>query len=320
MRFILNADANQKQNPAYSGVAAINTNKPAIYNGAEMLNAQYYGGADIIAVLRAYGTKDGDYVIIPAGSEWWTRNGGTVTITDEIVATYINGAWVKGDYRATATINAPTATVTCTENIALGQTYTITVTPTGDNIVSAVVINGTSYSVSANGQYTFTAQKENTISVQTVVGHKVYFVVPTSAVVDGGAIIDGGIKAVEHGGSFTFTVAASEGYKVTGVSGATSNGNGKYTVSNVTSNKTVTITTEKLYKVTYSGDNVSITADVGNGAWVDNGATVTFTISVNDGYTLMDVSNATKVDATTYTATVNGADLVVKATAAKNDE
>ena len=110
-----------------------------------------------------------------------------------------------------------------------------------------------------------------------------------------------------------------------GVTNATNNGDGTYTVSNVTADTVVTVSVEKLYKVTYSGANTMASADElgtvadGFSTWVENGTTLTFTVTAASGYTLLTVDGTTKNEDGTYTATVNGADLSVAAVVLKSD-
>ena len=268
----------------------------------------------------------GDKLVIEAGTTIWGATNVAYKFTEKVEWIYsanpndANRTWSRVLGGVTVSATANNATVSGSGTFAVGETYTLNVAPVGDYLISAVIVNSKELPLNASNTYTFTVEQSNTINVETVVGYKVYFTVPTGAAVNGGEIANGGFKAVASGNELTFSVAASEGYKLTGVSGATNNGDGTYTISSVTADTTVTVSVEKLYKVTYSGENASVTANVANGAWVDNGTTVTFTVTANSGCTLLGVSNATKVNATTYTATVSGADLNIVATALKNDE
>ncbi|MBQ7912997.1 MAG: hypothetical protein IJ308_04525 [Clostridia bacterium] len=281
-----------------------------------------FGGTDMIGKIAL-----GDTIVIEEGTTIWSANNVAYKFTEKVEWIYsanpndANRNWSRVHGGVTVSATADNATVSGAGTFAVGETYTLNVAPVGDYIISSVIVNSEELPLNANNTYTFTVEQSNVIEVQTVVGHKVYFTVPEGAAisVDGNAVANGGFVAVASGDALTFSVAASEGYKLTGVMGATDNGDGTYTVSNVTANVTVTVSVEKLYKVTYSGENVSISADVADGTWVDNGTKVTFTIGVDTGYTLINVENATKIDATTYTATVNGADLEVKVNAKAND-
>ena len=257
----------------------------------------------------------GDKVVIEAGTTIWGAGTVAYKFTEKVEWIYsgnpadANRNWsrVIGDVTVSAT--AENASVTGAGTFAVGETYTVNVTPTGDYLVSKVTINDKELSLNESNVYTFTVEQNNTINVETVAGHKVYFTIPEGITVDGGALSNGSFKSVADGGTLTFSVSANEGYKLLGVSGATDNGNGTYTVSNVTSNMTVSISVEKLYRVTYSGSNATVTANVASGAYVENGTQITVTAKADDGYTVIGATNATKVTKTTYTATVNGADL-----------
>ncbi len=268
----------------------------------------------------------GDKVVIEAGTTIWSANNVAYTFTEKVEWIYAgpNSAaaditWSRVLGGVTVSSKTTNANVSGVGTFAVGNTYTLTATPDDGYLISSVIVNNTELPLTANNTYTFTVAQSNTIKVTAEQGKTITFVVPEGAKVDGGEISNNGIKVVANGGSLTFSVAATEGYKITGVANVTNNNDGTYTVSNVTADTTVTVTVDKLYKVTYSGENASITTDnVANGAYVDNGTTVTFTVSADSGCTLVGVANATKVNATTYTATVNGADLTVTATALEN--
>ena len=267
----------------------------------------------------------GDKVVIEAGTTIWGANKVAYKFTDKVEWIYsanpadANRTWSRVRGGVTVTATAENSSVSGSGTFALGETYILNVAPNDGYLISSVIVNGNDLSLNASNVYDFIVARQNTIEVSAVIGHKVTFNCE-GATVDGGAITNGEFKTVAHGSSLTFSASASEGYKLLGVDGATDNGDGTYTVANVTSEKTVTIRTEKLYKVTYSGNNASITANVASGTWVDNGTTVTFTVSAESGCILAEVKNATKVNATTYTATVNGADLNVVATALNSDD
>ncbi|MBQ2769144.1 MAG: hypothetical protein IJF44_04140 [Clostridia bacterium] len=61
---------------------------------------------------------------------------------------------------------------------------------------------------------------------------------------------------VNAGGSVTFSVTVGDGYVLSSVEGATDNGDGTYTIANVIENKTVTVTTKQVIKLT--ADSISL--------------------------------------------------------------
>ena len=308
----------------YQGAMAIDTAKPVLYNGMSVAKAWSYGPYSMVSLLGYQAANDGDWFCIPAGATFYTPNNGSLTFADEAIYTFVDGAWKKGDYRATISITANASTVSGLEHIAKGKTYSFTITPGSGSTVAKVTINGKEVAVSANNRYTLTAEATNTVVVETIGGYSVTFNVANGIIVDDGAITNGAIRAVVSGGSLTFKVEAVEGHRIGNVIGATDNGDGTYTVSNVTANKTVTITSVKQYKVTYVGNNTSVYApEYGWGydnfeIWLDNNATVTFTVDADNGYTVMSVSGVTNNFDGTYTLTVNGSDFTVTATVVAN--
>ncbi|MBR1974311.1 MAG: hypothetical protein IKA20_00500 [Clostridia bacterium] len=319
IRLWLDGIANKKVlNRDIRGNMIINASKPALFNGIAVTNAFYYGPEDLVSLVGHVGTKDGDYFVIPAGSVWWTETNGSVTFTEEVFCTYVKGNWLKGDHRATIEVSANRASVSGVDTVANGQTYTFTITPDSGYVVSSVTVNGVKQALSANNSYTFTAKAANTIQVETVVGYEVTFDVPVQVTVNGGAIGNGSKVAVAQGNSLTFSVAVETGYKLASVTNATKNGDGTYMVT-PTANTIVTFAVEQLWQVTYSGSNATISAQangtaIANGAWVENGTAVTFTVSANSGYTLMSVAGATQNSDGTYSTTVNSANVSVSAT------
>ncbi|MBE5742964.1 MAG: hypothetical protein E7360_06605, partial [Clostridiales bacterium] len=236
----------------------------------------------------------GDKVVIEAGTTIWGANV-AYKFTEKIEWIYAanpdpDRTWSRVRGGVTVSATADNATVSGAGTFAVGETYNLNVAPTGDYLISAVIVNNKVLPLNESNTYTFTVEQSNTIKIETVVGHKVYFTTPEGAVVNGGAISNGGFDVVAHGNDFTFTVSVNEGYKLLGVTGATNNGDGTYTVSNVTADTTVTVSVEKLYKVTYSGENANFESNVSNGAWADNGTIVNITITPNDGYVVTAVT------------------------------
>lgn len=303
-----------------SYVAVDNSKGISVVNGVEMLNySMAYGQANDLLAIRGgeYGENYSDYIMIPAGSMWWTTQG-SLTFTEEIFFTYAEtynekkeliDAWVKGDYRATANVTVNNATVSGVEHIYKGQTCSFTVTPESTYTVSSVKVNGTVLPLTANNTYTFTAVAgNNEIVIETVPGYNVTFDIGEGITVDGGAITDGMIKAVENGQTLTFTVAANSGYRLGEVTGATSKGNNTYEVSAA---DTVTITAVKQWTVTYNIPE-HVTATFGgqsvsgeNSVVVDAG-TYSAEVSANTGYILKAVTaNGTPLTGNSVTVNDN---------------
>lgn len=293
----------------------------------------WYGGASgaytashSLIGLRAtdiLGATNGDVLTIKADAKiiFRTASGaeGYRTFGKDVVYTYVDGAWQAGDLNTTATYSVSNATISGDEEVIIGKAYNFTVTPNSGYIVSSVKVNGNTVAINETNTYSFVAGATNEIVVETLLGYNVMFSIATGAMVDSGAIANGTIKAVASGSSLTFTVTAESGYRVGTVTGATSNGDGTYTVV-PTADTTITITAVKQWTVTYSLTNV--TASV-NGISVSNGASVvvdegtyTVTITPNSGYGISSVTGATSNGDGTYTATVTS-DITVSAVASK---
>ena len=312
-------------NTDYSGEMLIDTRNPVLFNGNVVTKGLYHSQTyNMVSLYGVSGANDGDYFKIPAGSVWWTPQNGTVTFTEELFYTFVNRNWVNGDHRATASVTANNASVSGVEHMAKGQTYTATITANSGYVISKVTINGKEQALNANHKYEFTAQTENEILVETIVGYNVTFNVGEGATVtaNGKTVANGGIIAVASGTNVSFTVNVAEGYRLTDVSGATGSGNTYSVIAN--EHKTITITTEKLYKVTFSASNATATIKangvaIDSGEWVENGTEIEFTVTANSGYTVMSVSGATKTDSNTFITTVSGNDVNAVATTVATD-
>ncbi len=283
-----------------------------VVNGVEMPNLSfaYNQSNDLLSVRGGEcGENDGDYIMIPAGSVWWTTQG-SLTFKDEIFYTYVDGAWKQGNMTGTVTYTANNATISGVNRVVVGRTYEFTVTPESGYTVSAVTVNGNALAVTDNNTYTFTAAAVNEIVITTLVGYNVKFSIGEGITVDDGAIIDGTVKAVANGKSLTFKVTLNDGYRLGEVIGATNNGDGTYTVSTAT---TVTITAIKQCTVTYSipanatakFNGVAIS---GEGSVVVDAGNYSAEISANAGYILKSVlANGEPLTGNngTYSLTVN---------------
>ena len=171
-------------NTDYSGEMLIDTRNPVLFNGNVVTKGLYHSQTyNMVSLYGVSGANDGDYFKIPAGSVWWTPQNGTVTFTEELFYTFVNGNWVSGDHRATASVTANNASVSGVEHMAKGQTYTATITANSGYIISNVTINDEKQALNANHKYEFTAQAENTIIVETIVGYNVTFNVGEGATV-----------------------------------------------------------------------------------------------------------------------------------------
>ena len=273
------------------------------------------------------GATEGDVFTVKAGAKMIFRTASGVegyrTFTEDLVYTYVDNAWQAGDLTATATYTVNSnATVSGVEDAIIGKTYEFNVTPDAGYVVESVTINGNAVALNETNTYSFVADKTNDIDITIVEGYLVTFVIPETATVNGGAITSGMLKAVAKNGSFTFAVAAKDGYRIKAVTNTADNSDGTYTVS-PTADTTIEITTIKQWTLTYSITNASVKiAELGNQAVSGNGSVVvdegtyTVTVTANSGYGISSVTGATSNGNGTYTATVNS-DLTVSVVASK---
>lgn len=262
------------------------------------------------------GSANGDVLRIPAGTKIIyglpesNTSIGYKTITEELVYTYVNGAWVVGDLRVAVTFNGNHVTANGATT-ALQGGYSFTLTPDDGYAISKITVNGDELATNANHAYTITLTGDTVIEITTVSTASVCavtFNVPNGVTVENGAVANGSTVYVENGGEYTFSVALENGCRLVSVEGAVANGDGTYTLT-VTENVTVTIKTINVWSVTYSlGD---ATASIG-GVSVTSGATITvdegvYTVAItaNDGYAIVGVTNAVNNYDGTYTVNVN---------------
>ena len=86
---------------AFYGFAVIETSKGLpVVNGVEFADTAFaYGMQNNLLAVRGgqYGQKKGDYIMIPAGSVWWTSQG-TLTFVEEIVGVFNGGVWLNASF------------------------------------------------------------------------------------------------------------------------------------------------------------------------------------------------------------------------------
>ena len=208
--------------------------------------------------------------------------------------------------------------------------------------VPTVTVNGKTYNGTKKDAdtYHFVIPVEKSIDkivVNNVVKNTYTVSIPTSAT--GLTVGNGGSKKVTHGGSISFTVTKNTGYtqktpvvKVNGNQiGGVQNGNTyTYTITGITSNKTVTIDGQSVnsYKVNYNlGEGASKNSGSANSINHFGSATVKIDVDTahNQNAPVVSVSNGSISGGTrsgnTYTYTLSGvtADTTVTAQAlAKN--
>ena len=267
--------------------------------------------------------SEGDVFTIKAGTKLMFRAedgiDGYRVIAEDLVYTFVDGAWKQGDLTAIANYTANNASVSGPSKVIIGKSYNFTVTPNSGYVVTEVTVNGQSMALKANNVYTFTAAASNEIVVTTMSTANLYnvtFEIDAGVTVDGGNITSGTIM-VARGDSLTFSVAVNSGYRLLGVEGAEDNGDGTYTLT-PTDDATVTISTMKVWNVTYTLSHA--TASIA-GTTVNSGSTITVdqgeyvvTVTPESGYAITGVTNATNNLNGTYTVNVNK-DMTVAVTA-----
>lgn len=283
-------------------------------------NSSYQANHSLIG-FQANGISNnatGDVFTVKAGSKIILTTGYHV-VEQDIVYTYVDGAWKAGDLSATTTFTASNASVSGVTSGIVGKSYTFTVTPNSGYAIYNVTVNGKAVS-GVNNVYTYVAEKTNEVVVETISTASAYtvtFVVDNGVTVNGGAIINGTEEVLQKGDTIHFTVAVNSGYRLDSVVGASDNGDGTYTLT-PTDNTTVTITTVKVWTVSYTlnESTASIfgqTVTSGSSLTVDEGK-YNVTIKANSGYAITSVTNATNNMDGTYTVNVNGNLNIVVAT------
>lgn len=177
---------------------------------------------------------------------------------------------------------SPSGTVT----VNYGANQTFTITPSTGYTIATVLVDGSS--VGPVTSYTFTNVTANhTISASFTINS---YTISASAG-SGGSISPSGNVTVPYGGNQTFTITPASGYAVANVlvDGVSQGAVSSYTFSNVTSSHTISASFSQItYTIQASaatGGSISPSGSV----TVAQGASQTFTITADSGYTISDV-------------------------------
>ena len=243
-----------------------------------------------------------------SGAAWMTITSGSSGNGNGTV-NYSITSNTGGSRTSVSTIAGRTFTVTQSG----ATTYTITASAgTGGSInpsgsVSVVQGGSQGFTIAANTGYqisnvTVDGVSQGAISSYTfsnvTAGHTISatFAVRTYTITasagDGGTISPTGTVTVNHGTSQVFTIAANSGYQVSSVTvdGVSQGAITSYTFSNVTAGHTISATfAVRTYTITASagtGGSISPSGAVS----VNQGASQTFTIAANTGYTIAGVT------------------------------
>ncbi|BBB32235.1 hypothetical protein TTHT_0660 [Thermotomaculum hydrothermale] len=183
---------------------------------------------------------------------------------------------------------SPSGNITVNE----GDDITFTITPDNGYHIKDVVVDGVSKGATSN--YTFTNVTTNhTIEAQFEADTQNTFTITASAG-NGGIISPSGTITVNKGDSITFSIKPEPGYEIDYVlvDGNSVGAVTSYTFENITVDHTI----DAFFKEMQT-NNYTITATAGEGGSIDpsgtitvnEGESITFVISANNGYLIKDV-------------------------------
>jgi hypothetical protein len=175
-------------------------------------------------------------------------------------------------------------------SVPSGSNNTFTISGNSGYVVTNVVVDGSS--IGASNTYTFVnVTTGHTISALFGSTSTNYTI--TASAGSNGSIAPSGSVSVPSGSNKTFTISGNSGYVVTNVvvDGSSIGASNTYTFVNVTTGHTISAlfgSTSTNYTITASaGANGSITPS--GAVSVPSGSNKTFTISVNNGYSIASV-------------------------------
>ncbi len=195
---------------------------------------------------------------------------------------------------------SPSSTVFVTS----GGSQTFTISPSAGFRVSNVLVDGQSVGPVTN--YSFTGVTTPRAITASFVPDTTYYTITASVTSGGGSISPSGSVSVSSGGSQTFSITPSTGYRVNSVlvNGVSVGAVSSYAISNVTGNKTITasftpITYTITAGVTGGGGSISPTGAV----QLNSGSSKTFTITPSANYQIdkLLVDGQAVTSSTSYT-------------------
>ncbi|GHT39460.1 hypothetical protein AGMMS49965_05520 [Bacteroidia bacterium] len=285
-------------------------------------------------------TQPGDIGISSTTGAGTYNSGATATVGCTVQSDYTFDGWYEGSTKvsssqfysfivteartleARATQNAPeqyTITASASSggtispsdnvNISQGGSQMFYFTPATGYEINQVLVDGVNnVSAVASGSYTFANVTANR-SISVTFRQKQYTITVSAGA--NGSISPASHQTVDYGDSRTFTFTPNAGYEINqvqvdGVNDASAVANGTYTFTNVTANRSISVTfRQKQYTITVSaGANGSISP--ASHQTVDYGDSRTFTFTPIAGYEINqvlvdDVNNASAVTNGTYT-------------------
>ena len=242
----------------------------AAHEAAEATRARYNYTGDVPT------SEDGGYY--HGGGRSSGGSGGGFYISTGVTATY----------NITASSNeggaiSPAGTTT----VRKGQSQSYTITPSNGYQIKSVTVDGTNQG--AISSYTF-SNVTSSHTINATFEKKANAI--TAAAGNGGSISPSGTVSVEYGGSKTFTITPSSGWKISAVTvdGVNKGAISSYTFSNVTSIHTINASFEKkTYTITASAGNGGSISPSGTVA-VEHGSSKAFTITPSSGWKISAVT------------------------------
>jgi hypothetical protein len=251
---------------------------PGTYNGFKPGASQTYTITSDAGYHIDTLTVDGNPVNPPVTSYPFSN----ITANHTIATTFAPNP----TYTITATASAGGSIIPGTTLLLGGQSQKYTIIPSSDYKIKAVTVDGVSKgSITSYTFYSVNASHAITASFES----DEYTI--TSSFTGSGTITPLGIVTVSGGGGDTFTITPAAGYKINyvAVNGASVGVLTKYTFSNVRQNYTIKADFVPItYKITVTqGANGTVSPDTYSG--FKAGASQTYTITPNAGYTVSDV-------------------------------
>ena len=283
---------------AFYGFAVIETSKGLpVVNGVEFTDTAFaYGMQNNILAVRGgqYGQKKGDYIMIPAGSVWWTSQG-TLTFVEDIVGVFNGGVWLNVSFNPDNHLgeitkdNLQTVMNSGTEEIRLQIDRGIS-----DTYYGAMMLYGDVYVTRANG-------------TREDIGYGYWY---------------GG-----NSGTYTHSGHSLVGLQATGIA-SSSNGDTltikagtKFILQNNTGYHTFAEDIVYVYNngTWISATGYSVTFDLGNATAMIGGQSIadgesvtmyagaqTISLAAPDGYSIVSVTNGQSNCDGTYTVNITG--------------
>ncbi|HXB02569.1 MAG TPA: hypothetical protein VNV15_07095, partial [Opitutaceae bacterium] len=189
-------------------------------------------------------------------------------------------------------------------SVAQGSSKTFSITANSGFTVSSVTVDGANQG--AITSYTFSNVQANHTIAAAFSATSTNFTITASAG-SGGSISPSGAVSVAQGSSKTFSITANSGFTISSVTvdGANQGAISSYTFSNVQANHTIAAA------FSATSTNFTITASAGSGGSISpsgavsvaQGASQTFSISANSGFTIsgVTVDGASQGAITSYT-------------------